>query len=252
MNGFLQRIAAAAIRSEPRLKPLVGSIYAGDQGIDFAEEKSSLLLDPPHAIRPQASSQPAPERIETRITHVHEPSPRETPVDHEPLIAIPQPFPPSLASVISQLTAPKQTVSVPATNAQEHSGSKETAVETGRSSSLPAQHSGRTQEHSQTLATTPTANRASQQSERRVEQIMPIATNRELREPAASAAKNAIPQLVPRQTAGEANTSEEIQIHIGRIEVIAVPPPGTVAPATSRSRATSLDDYLKRRNGRAG
>ncbi len=252
MKGFLQRIAAAAIRPEPRLKPLVGSIYAGDQGIDFAEEKPSLLLDPPHAIRPHAPSQLAPERIETRITHAHEPSPRETPVHHEPLIAMPQPFPPSLASVVSQLTAPKQTVSVPATHAPQQSGSKETAVETAPSPSLPAQHSGRTEARSQPPATISVASGASQQSERRVAQFMPIATNRELRQPAASTAKNLIPQLVPRQTAAQANTSEEIQIHIGRIEVIAVPPPGTAAPAASRSRATSLDDYLKRRNGRAG
>jgi hypothetical protein len=45
---------------------------------------------------------------------------------------------------------------------------------------------------------------------------------------------------------------DEIQIHIGRIEVVAVPPP--VAPPASpkpRPGTPSLDEYLRRRNGRA-
>jgi hypothetical protein len=45
--------------------------------------------------------------------------------------------------------------------------------------------------------------------------------------------------------------AEEIQIHIGRIEVIAVHPP---APRTGKApeKEISLDAYLKRRGGRAG
>jgi hypothetical protein len=43
---------------------------------------------------------------------------------------------------------------------------------------------------------------------------------------------------------------DEIQIHIGRIEVTAVPPP-PARPAAKPTRTTlSLDDYLKRRHGR--
>lgn len=43
---------------------------------------------------------------------------------------------------------------------------------------------------------------------------------------------------------------DEIQIHIGRIEVTAVQPPTPRAP-TPPDRAISLDAYLERRNGRA-
>jgi hypothetical protein len=45
---------------------------------------------------------------------------------------------------------------------------------------------------------------------------------------------------------------DEIQIHIGRIEVVAVPPP-VASPASPKPRpgAPSLDEYLRRRNGRA-
>jgi hypothetical protein len=258
VTGFLQRIAAAAIRPEPRLKPLVGSIFAGEPSMDFAEEKRSLLLDPPRVARPQASSQPAPEGIETRATHAPEQSARDTPVHHEPLIATPQPFPPSLASVVSQLTAPKQTVAAAAAYELKHGDSNGTAAELG-AAFLPAQHSGRTEQPSRPAA----ASSVSQQSELRVAQftpvathqelpLMPVATHRELPQPATSAAKKPGPQLAPGQMASQPNTSEEIQIHIGRIEVIAVPPPGAAAPPTPRSRATRLDDYLRRRNGGGG
>jgi hypothetical protein len=220
--------------------------------MDFAEEKRSLLLDPPRVARPQASSQPAPERIETRATyahernetrttHAHEQSPRETRVQQAPSIATPQPFPPSLASAVSQLSAPRQTVPAPAAY----------VAELGASAFLPAQHSGRTEEFSQPVATNPAASSASPRSGLRLAQFMPIATHLEL-QPAASNAEKTIPQLAPRQKATQASTSEEVQIHIGRIEVIAVPPPGAAAPPTSRSRSTSLDDYLRRRKGGAG
>lgn len=46
---------------------------------------------------------------------------------------------------------------------------------------------------------------------------------------------------------------DEIQIHIGRIEVLAVPPPATSRSAASPARkGLSLDEYLRRKNGRVG
>jgi hypothetical protein len=44
---------------------------------------------------------------------------------------------------------------------------------------------------------------------------------------------------------------EDIQIHIGRIEVIAVPPQAQRASAVPGRKGMSLDDYLRQRNGRA-
>ena len=166
MTGFLQRIAAAAIRPEPRLKPLVGSMYAGEPGMDFAEEKQSLLLDPPpqfarkrrRNLRPsefETRATHAHERSETRITHAHEPSPRETPVHHEPLIAIASAVP-AVACVRGLATDGSQANRLCPRDirarAQRLQGNRRG---NGPQLFLPAQHSGRTEEHSQPLATNP-------------------------------------------------------------------------------------------------
>jgi hypothetical protein len=55
-----------------------------------------------------------------------------------------------------------------------------------------------------------------------------------------------------RHLRSQSREADEIQIHIGRIEVTAVPPaPARPAPVPNR-KSPSLDDYLKRRPGRAG
>jgi hypothetical protein len=57
-------------------------------------------------------------------------------------------------------------------------------------------------------------------------------------------------RTLPSRAAMPQREPDEIRIHIGRIEVTAAPPapaPARVAPAR---KTLSLDDYLKRRNGR--
>jgi hypothetical protein len=59
-------------------------------------------------------------------------------------------------------------------------------------------------------------------------------------------------QAPVRDKAAQVTPLDEIQIHIGRIEVIAAPPPAPrAAPAPAR-KSMSLDDYLSRRDGRVG
>jgi hypothetical protein len=54
-----------------------------------------------------------------------------------------------------------------------------------------------------------------------------------------------------RSSAAPSRPADEVEIHIGRIEVTAVhPSPIRAAPAKSPRRAVTLDDYLKRRDGR--
>jgi hypothetical protein len=55
-----------------------------------------------------------------------------------------------------------------------------------------------------------------------------------------------------QQVGAHSRASDEIEIHIGRVEIAAVhPAPARTAPAKPTSRAASLDDYLKRRDGRS-
>lgn len=59
------------------------------------------------------------------------------------------------------------------------------------------------------------------------------------------------PERVVAERVARQRGSEDIQIHIGRVEVIAVPPPvQRAAPAATR-KAESLEEYLRRRDRRA-
>jgi hypothetical protein len=62
-------------------------------------------------------------------------------------------------------------------------------------------------------------------------------------------APRAEPRRIPqeRPAARIEPERDDIQIHIGRIEVIALPPPATRAPKAP-DRSLSLDAYLNRRN----
>jgi hypothetical protein len=70
----------------------------------------------------------------------------------------------------------------------------------------------------------------------------------------AASQRSAASQTLARNNAPQLRSPiqpEDIQIHIGRIEVIAVPPPvARPAPAPAR-RGQSLDEYLSRSNGRS-
>ena len=69
----------------------------------------------------------------------------------------------------------------------------------------------------------------------------PTAANGKARESAASSSQS---------FASPSRASDDIEIHIGRIEITAVQPaPTRTTPVKSPRRAPSLDDYLRRRDG---
>jgi hypothetical protein len=84
----------------------------------------------------------------------------------------------------------------------------------------------------------PTIRRGESMRERRMEPLMP-------RQPRAN-------PLPASPLAAAAPSADEIQIHIGRIEITAVPPASAPRPAVrTNPRGVSLDEYLRRGNRRA-
>jgi hypothetical protein len=59
-------------------------------------------------------------------------------------------------------------------------------------------------------------------------------------------------RLAQQQRAREERQSDEIQIHIGRIEVIAMPPAAPRPMPVPARKSQTLDEYLRRGSGRAG
>jgi hypothetical protein len=54
-----------------------------------------------------------------------------------------------------------------------------------------------------------------------------------------------------RRASASEREPDEIQINIGRIEVVAVPPPAARPAAAPARKSLNLEEYLKRRRGRA-
>jgi hypothetical protein len=77
----------------------------------------------------------------------------------------------------------------------------------------------------------------------REQQTSPLA-----KPPAAAAQQHAMHNESQRSTERE---PDEIQIHIGRIEVLAVPQTQTTVIPKKPRKTPSLDDYLRRRDGRS-
>ena len=83
------------------------------------------------------------------------------------------------------------------------------------------------------------------------EAFRPVMKPAHVAEPAAPATEPAdMPRPRQRHAARAPQQADDIQIHIGRIEVTAVPPPALRAPKEP-DRGLSLDAYLNRRNERA-
>jgi hypothetical protein len=77
------------------------------------------------------------------------------------------------------------------------------------------------------------------------ERARPMASARQLAQPIRQ------PSLPPREAARNIGKEDpDVQVHIGRIEVLAVQQQAPATPAPRRERTTSLADYMAGRNGR--
>ena len=253
MKGYLERLAASASRPQSRLRPVIGSIFA--EGRREEMEEVSLPLVTERASEP-SPAQPAPHAERSRPTP--EPTSLNTgdhPRKPQSIREDPATFSPLLPPKIHAVDPVALHISEPATRTvgQPHLQSQVvTPIEHPEHSlEMP------TQQGRQVLAPPLLLQSAIEKKddERNSESDSQATGIRIPVEPAigpiSKFARADSREMMPAPGAPERSQTEEILIHIGRIEVIAVPPPGVRSSALPTNRFTSLDDYLKRRDGRA-
>lgn len=254
MKGYLERLAASASRPQSRLRPMVGSIFAkspreqnGDVALPLvfeqsAEEKSEQPLA--HAERVRSTQEV---RANNSENHPH---PQDSTDEN------PAPFTPLLPARDIDSKPGVLRMVEPFLDSQVHPNLDQPQFEAPR----PVRIEEERPERKRRIVPEPLVVRPLKYAERNEERSadtggLPVNVHPREVEPlikAIARVERADSREMVRATrVPERSETEEIQIHIGRIEVIAVPPPNARSTAAPANRSTSLDDYLKRPGGRA-
>jgi hypothetical protein len=231
MRGYLQRLAStvSAPRGREGLHPFVGSLSTPSH---WEEQHESVIAAPRSTAGREREEQPAgtPHSTETAREINVQADPIEVEHSHQHLLQ-PAPTPTKIAPVVEQ---PHLVDRVTRQRAAEQQHEKQQAGHHLTPLFEPLMHEEVTQSDA---AEAPSA----------ISQARAQRTN----QPQASVSLSKPEGRVdgPRESRPAA---EDIQIHIGRIEVIAIPSAASSKPATTRvDRSLSLDEYLRRRNGSA-
>lgn len=249
MRGYLQRLAASVSRPERRLRPLAGSIFFGELHEENVEEVRRPPAEQPAREPAARSTEAAMQRPEAaRVSEPSDDSVRETQQvvrASPPEIKVPSRSVPLLSPQFA-----------PAERLQRET--QESVIER-----LAPPSAAATSDEAPERPAVPFVNRVSSQplvlrplvvEEGRAEAAefnpQPVARREPLPTPRTHPRRQEREAHPAAARKSERNTGEEVQIHIGRIEVIAATPPSPRAAASATSRSTSLEDYLSRRNGR--
>jgi hypothetical protein len=230
MKGYLQRMAASAVRPQSGIHPLVGSIYAGraigDAARDVAE--AGLHEEERWTTSPQPFGEQRDARIEPDALSFRESAERE--------VVQRGSEPPANAAArrggrIDAQRAPFRPLLATAESENAESRGYDSAADGAREA-----RSGAAFE------------REDGEPESGFRALLP----RELRSPmTVSSVRPAKSEASQRSIPAE-REPDKVEIHIGRIEVTAVPQEAP-RPAPARPRKSlDLGDYLKRRDGRTG
>lgn len=236
MSNFLQRVAAAAIQPPARLQPILGSIFAPSthrSSKDFSRTEVEMATQTlaPHRHEPIAApSFDAPDQTGTdRLSRA------TTPEDFS------QAHSPRSFNVDSPLLPAFNPVSEQRTSSQAHSFSETSQSATEPSKLTTAEIAPIQQSVSKPSPYQPLM-AAMQQTAVRLHPHEPIAAPATMRSSRAEAARRSQPAQ---------HEPDEVHIHIGRIEVAAVPQQAARPTAAAARRSINLSDYLAR-NGRPG
>ena len=263
MSGFLHRIAASAIRPQPRVYPLVQRTFSP---APLEEISTSAVPAPINRVAPVESSAPS-------LTATQPQASAESPFEVAPLLPRQRPA----EHVATSPSVPP----TPATATASHDPAPATrdpfqpllplATQTAQATSPPPSTPFAAPQRAAHPAAPPPPERAPHAVPTSTWDFQPLVAEK-LPDRSATAAeprrelvaKSESPVASPRSSPGRISPpaapvqrvppprTEDIQIHIGRVEVIAMPPPAPREPRPPARKSQTLDEYLRRSNGRTG
>jgi hypothetical protein len=250
VNSYLGRMLRTAVGGESRLHPLAGSVYgdpeagashsAPPQGTEVIDDQREFHRD--RASAPAHHSEDAATAVARPLGILEAYQPLQ-PLRREPGAQRQYSEKPRATVFERPLTAPD--VGANALGAEATQVHAEAHLISGTRVSQPTSF-----RPNGTLKDEPSAELIDRRltSERKdpspgISAKMPVTTSSR----APVVGQQGVRHASPRNTgAGE----PDVQVHIGRIEVLAVQPPPPTMAAPRRERSTSLVDYLTSRNGR--
>jgi len=271
MSGYLSRIVQTAARTSQPLRPLAGSVF----GAPAEQAQSTRLNNEPFIVETEVPA-PSPDSSTTQRHTAGIPSstePESFLENYQPLQPRQQLFSrplqdsrvpfetsqmqpqdhPQAAESNQSRTNPRYVGTSPATaqrassNAPQATDKRSFAPRITRRSEMHQERS--TTRPAQSDQTADSSNQQPQQAESKLS--AQLTSSNQTQTAAAQPANMVRPQQPPIRDQRAAPAPEpSIEIHIGRIEVLAVQPPAPPAPAPRRDRTTSLADYLAGQNGR--
>jgi hypothetical protein len=266
MTGYLQRLAASIAAPRSTLHPMVGSVFGGGAPVIPEESPEQVAERSPDSTRLTAAVEGEYVAASAAISEQ-----REERVGQPPLPATQLPAQQTAREAYQPLVPrPAVEVQIPALHREvvrETATAPAPADEPrlqplGKVFSIPARSKGietgrrSTFEPWQLGEEAPTSTRGDETPRSSAREVSIQSPSLRLPQNPLAAAGN--PQKMAETvsavppSSSSAQTAGDVEIHIGRIEVIAVqpaPPRPVVAPA---NKATNLEDYLKRRNRGAG
>ncbi len=280
MSGYLLRMAASVLKPGGAIHPVLGSVYASSPiemgGEEAAEQSSGRALErqvpalsPRHEVVP-LPLQPEPAAT-TRLDH-GEPQDAMR-VDAPPLVDVPRlddasdertveparvSFQP-LVKAAQKVEEPEEILAVTPKKAILVASEVERMAPIAQPGAwqIPAQP-----KPGQEVLGTPPGEMPRQEtvvvhevaSKEHYRPLVPQLANQAIQRPAQTfpaVARKAGKRELPIREAKAERQSDEIQIHIGRIEVVAAPPAPVRVESKPESKSPSLGDYLKLRHGRS-
>lgn len=233
MSGFLHRIAAGAVRPQPSAHPFVESIYPNARGIDSA----GPMIQSETAVAQVAAQASVPERLsEVADSQSHRQGRNARAIE------------PPIATEAFEALLPRQE-SEPIAQSMQSRISAERPEMGLVSSSLLREATGlpdaleyEPMVEERPAGTEMLVGNKLPQVHALGENSLSLGLEHERKQPAP----------IPSSARSESSRGDDIQIHIGRIEVVAVPQSEPRPAAAPARKGLSLDEYLNRRNGRVG